>query len=179
MQTPTLMTQVCSLRVSFLAPVFSTLRNTCYSVCLDLSDLLHSVGPNGSYFQIRISSTNCSLNLLISSWVRRSQLGLHHNQQVPEFLRGSSGFKGYMVSISWHIFGNGNGLAFFQGAEAPIVDFAFHLCRKPWLVLNTNDSHKEIHGPPSVALVHAGFPCPPPDRQGKHWQRDILHGFSL
>lgn len=57
-------TGLVSLRVCFLGLGFSIVRNTCYRVCLDFSDLLCSVGPNGNYFQIRISSINCSLNLM-------------------------------------------------------------------------------------------------------------------
>ena len=152
MRAPTQITQVCSPKVLVLAMVFLAVRNTCYIICLDLSDLCW-VGPNGSYFQIRFSSSNCSL--IVSSWVRRPPLAFHQHQQEPQCLRGCSGFKGCPVNISRHISRKNSGLARFQGLEIPLLTLpSIFPENHGWLVPNPDDTREENYSPNLGALSH-------------------------
>lgn len=152
MQVLTRITQVYSLSYSFWLGFFNSQEHLLYCLLRPFC----SVGPNGSYFQVRISSTNCSLRFTLSSWVGRSQLGSHSSQQAPKFLKGRSGFERHTVSISWHISRTDNELAHFSGCRSPLVDFNLSCLQK-----NLAGSQEENHNRSLVALLQGDLPRPP------------------
>lgn len=133
-------TGLCS-ESSGLALVFLTVTNTCYIVCF----LTSVQWDQRAVFSKSESPVPIAPLILLwaPEWGRL--LGFHQNQQLPECLRGRSGFKGCTVNISGCISRKGSGLACFQGPEVPLLTLPSIFPENPgWLQILTTPMRRTI-----------------------------------